>query len=215
MKRTITALSTIALLAGITISAQSQGQTPAASTAPLPVKIGLVDMAKVFKDYDKFNDMREALKGEMQTQLEQAQSIAAEAKKVTDELALIKKGTEKYITLEQRLARLSSDFETKRKLAQANYVRREAEIFEKIYTESTAIIEQYAKYYKYTLILRFNSEPVNAEDPKSLAASLNKLVIYNRPNDDLTRAIVGHLNKSYVKKTGQLARPVTPGTARK
>ena len=215
MKRTITALSTIALLAGITISAQSQGQTPAASTAPLPVKIGLVDMAKVFKDYDKFNDMREALKGEMQTQLEQAQSIAAEAKKVTDELALIKKGTEKYITLEQRLARLSSDFETKRKLAQANYVRREAEIFEKIYTESTAIIEQYAKYYKYTLILRFNSEPVNAEDPKSLAASLNKLVIYNRPNDDLTGAIVGHLNKSYVKKTGQLARPVTPGTARK
>jgi Skp family chaperone for outer membrane proteins len=212
VKRTITTLTTFAVLAGLIVTARAQNTT---DSSKLPVKIGLVDMAKVFKDYDKFNDMRESLKAEMQAQLEGAQKIAADAKKVTDELALIKKGTEKYITLEQKLARLSSDFETKRKLAQANYVRREAEIFEKIYTESTTIIEQYAKYYKYTLILRFNSEPVNAEDPKSLAASLNKLVIYNRPSDDLTGAIVGHLNKNYVKNTGQLARPVSPGTARK
>jgi Skp family chaperone for outer membrane proteins len=210
----ITTLMTLTAIAltSLSVSAKAQSEVDLKS---LPVKIGLVDMAKIFKEYDKFNAMREELKGEMQVQLEQAQKIAADAKKISDELALIKKGTEKYITLEQKLARLSSDFETKRKLAQANYVRREAEIFEKVYTESTAIIKLFAEHFNYTLILRFNSEPVNAEDPKSLATSLNKLVIYNRPSDDLTSAIVAHLNKQYAKTTGRIAQPVQQGTSRK
>lgn len=212
MKRTLITLTAFALLAGLTVSARAQSD---ADEATLPTKIGLVDMAKVFKDYDKFNELREELKVEMQAQLEEAQAIANEAKKVSDEMALIKKGTPQYIMLEQKLAQLSSDFETKRKLAQANYVRREADIFSKVYSESSEIIALFAKHFEYTLVIRFNSEPVNPEDPQSLAASLNKLVIYNRASDDLTSAIVSHLNKQHAKATGRIAQPVPSGTTRK
>jgi outer membrane protein len=209
----ITTLMTLTAIALTSFSVTARAQSDS-DLADLPAKIGLVDMAKIFKEYDKFNTLREELKSEMQVQLDQAQKIAANAKKVSEELALLKRGTTQYITLEQKLARLSSDFETKRKLAQANYVRREADIFAEVYTESTEIITLYAKHFKYTLILRFNSEPVNAEDPKSLATSLNKLVIYNRPSDNLTSAIISHLNKQYAKATGRIAKPVQDGKSR-
>ncbi len=64
MKKTV---SVVALACCIGLTAPVMGQTQAQPTAAPagPVKIGLVDMARVFKEYNKFEDMRASLKAEM------------------------------------------------------------------------------------------------------------------------------------------------------
>ena len=67
MKRIIVSASAIALLAGVlsmTRDAWSEpGDAPAAKeAASIPHKVGLIDMAHVFKHYKKFEMLREELK---------------------------------------------------------------------------------------------------------------------------------------------------------
>lgn len=199
MKKTV---SVVALACCIGLTAPAMGQTqPAAAAAP--VKIGLVDMARVFKEYNKFEDMRASLKGEMEAALSEAKKIASDAEKVKEELKLLKPGSAEYVKREADLAQLSSDFETKRKLANVQYQRKEAEIFQDIYVDAVGVIKLYAEHFKYSMVMRFNSADLDKSNPTSVVNGLNKLVIYHRPQDDITEAVIDYLNRKYT--------PANPG----
>ena len=207
MKKTV---SVVALACCIGLTALAMGQTQPAAAAP--VKIGLVDMARVFKEYNKFEDMRASLKDEMETALAEAKKIAADAEKVKEELKLLKPGSAEYIKRESDLAQLSSDFETKRKLANVQYQRKEAEIFQDIYVDSVGVIKLYAEHFKFSMVMRFNSAELDKTNPSSLANGLNKLVIYHLPQDDITDAVIDYLNRKYAPTKPAVPRTATPGT---
>jgi Skp family chaperone for outer membrane proteins len=154
----------------------------------------------------------------MEVALAEAKRIAAEAEKVKEELKLLKPGSKQYIEREADLAQLSSNFETKRKLANVQYQRKEAEIFQDIYVDSVGVIKLYAEYFKYSMVMRFNSAELDKTNPSSLANGLNKLVIYHRPQDDITDAVIEYLNKKYtpvnpaVPRAAEKPGPAGPGT---
>lgn len=217
MKKTV---SVVALACCIGLTAPAMGQNQPAATAPAaatPVKIGLVDMARVFKEYNKFEDMRASLKAEMEIALAEAKKIAAEAEKVKEELKLLKPGSAEFIKRETDLAQLSSDFDTKRKVANAQYQRKEAEIFQDIYIDSVGVIKLYAEHFKFSMVMRFNSAELDKTNPSSLANGLNKLVIYHRPQDDITDAVIDYLNRKYTPvnpAAPRQAKPPATGTTR-
>ncbi len=196
MKKAVASLVTLACLSSLAVPAL--GQAAAAAKPQLqPAIIGLVDMAKVFKEYKKFTDLREGLQAEMQVKQAEGQAIAKQANKLKEELKLLKAGTPDYIQREAELVRLSSEFESKGKLVQVHYRRREAEVFEAVYVDAIKVVGLYAKHFGYTMIIRFNSEPLNGANPQALASGLNKLVVYSRPQDDITNAVSDYLNRQY------------------
>ena len=214
MKKTVSVVA-LACCIGLTAPAMGQNQ-PAAAAAPaaLPVKIGLVDMARVFKEYNKFSDMRASLQGEMEAALADAKKIAGDAEKVKEELKLLKPGSAEYIKRESDLAQLSSDFETKRKIANLNYQRKEAEIFQDIYVDAVGVIKLYAEHFKFSMVMRFNSADLDKSNPTSVVNGLNKLVIYHRPQDDITDAVIDYLNRKYTPTNPAAPRAAsapTPG----
>jgi len=202
VKKTAVAAAFACLAAFIVAAQGQQGQPEAgatAATANLPVKVGLVDMARVFKDYQKFADQRQGLADELESVRVDAQKIALEAKTIQEELALLKKDSPEFAKREADLARLQTEFETKRKLTNANAARRDAEIFEQTYVDASNVIKLYAEHFKFTMVLRFNSEPLDSDNPQKLANSLNKLVVYHRPQDDITESVIEYLNRQYAK----------------
>ena len=212
MKKTV---SIVALACCIGLTAPAMGQTKPAAAAPAAattVKIGLVDMARVFKEYKKFEDMRAALKAEMEIALAEAKKIAATAEKVKEELKLLKQGSAEFIKRESDLAQLSSDFETKRKIANVQYQRKEAEIFQKIYVDAVAVIKLYAEHFQYSMVMRFNSAELDKNNQASVVNGLNKLVIYHLPQDDITDAVIDYLNRKYAPTKPAVPRTATPGT---
>ena len=215
MKKTVTVVA-LACCIGLTAPAMGQTKPAAATPAPAatPVKIGLVDMARVFKEYKKFEDMRATLKAEMEVALAEAKKIAADAEKVKEELKLLKPGSAEYIKRESDLAQLSSDFETKRKIANLNYQRKEAEIFQDIYVDAVGVIKLYAEHFKFSMVMRFNSADLDKSNPTSVVNGLNKLVIYHRPQDDITDAVIDYLNRKYTPTNPAAPRAAsapTPG----
>ncbi|MBI1311503.1 OmpH family outer membrane protein [bacterium] len=203
----VTALALTAAAASPALAQQATAAPAAAKDAA--TKIGLIDMAKVFQQYEKFKDLNEGLNAEAKARAEQRKNIAEEAKKIAEEIKAFKPGTPQYIELEAKFAQLQSQFAAQEKLDGVNYNRKQAEVFEKTYVEVSNVVSIYAKHFGFTVVIRFNSEPLDTEDPSKLASGLNKLVVFHRPQDDITEAVVEYLNRQYGKT--RTATETTPG----
>lgn len=197
-------------------SAFAQGQPAAgAAKAPdIPAKIGLVDMAKVFKKYEKFEHLRNDLQAEMGQMQAEAKTIKGQVDAIQQEMKEYNKDSKEYKSLQEKMVRMTTGFEAKAKLSAPEFARREAQIFEEVYLDATNIVKLYAEFYKYTLVLRFNSDQIDADTPQQLANGLNKLVLYHRTQDDITDVVIEALNKKYRKETG-VATGGNPGVAPK
>ena len=206
MKRFIVSATAIAIVGGFatfveTARAQSP-QTPKPK-AEIVHKVGLIDMAHVFKNYKKFNVLRDDLKAEITESDQQAQAKAEQIKKLQEEMKTLKEGSPDFLAREQQLAKLTSEFETFRKVAQRDFLRKESQIYKTIYLEVTDAVRKYAEYYKYTLIMRFSREELeSADNPQDVIRSMNRNVVYFLPDDDITLSVLDYLNREYDRTAG-------------
>lgn len=183
--------------------------TPAAAQAESPHKIGLIDMGRVFKEYKKFEALRDDWKAELQTNEESAKALAGKVQKVTEEMKTYKPGDPAFVKLEKQQTQMAAEFESFRKNSQRTLMQKEADIYKTVYLESMEVVDKFAKHYGYTLVMRFNSENIEGEDLQKLQIGLNRVIVYHQSEDDLTDGVIGHLNKLYEKKPGG----GTPGTS--
>lgn len=198
MKKTLLysgALVTLAL-AGYFIGSAS-GQNSKAAPPDLPHKVGLIDMAQVFKDYKKFELLREDLKSEVQDKDGQAKGMMEQITTLQTKLKSLKPGTEGFTEHEKKLAELSSDYDAQRKLWQLEFMRKESKIYHAIYMEVLDAVEKFSKHYNYTMIMRFSRDELSSTDPQKLMQGLNKQIVYHRVDDDITESVVEYLNRRY------------------
>ena len=218
MRKYFLSAAAVAILAGVASFLGSQGafaqNAPAAAAATH--KVGLIDMAHVFKNYKKFEALRDELKSEIEQADREAQSKAAHVKKKQEELksSPFKPGSPEYNSLESEITQLVAEFENFRRVSQREFLAKEAKVYKTIYLEATDAVSLYAKYYKYTLVLRFNREKIqDAQDPKEILNSMNHQVVYHTPEDDITLSVLKYLNDRYAPATATGAnRNTGPGT---
>jgi Skp family chaperone for outer membrane proteins len=213
VKKIFTSATVITIAGCLTcFNGTASAQTAAPATAKaVEHKVGLIDMAHVFKHYEKFTALREELKTEIQDSDTKAKAMAEQIQAVQKEMQDFKQGSPEYLAREKQLAQAASDFEAFRKVAQRDFLRKESRIYHTIYMEVTDTVKKYAKIYNYTLIMRFNREDLDTDDPKKLIQGMNRQVVYHRADDDITLSVLDYLNRSY-KPTASATGPAKPGT---
>lgn len=200
MKKLFVCLAVAAASAGLALAplTAQEKAAPAASTH----QVGLIDMAHVFKNYDKFKSMTEDMQAEAKTAQEDAQKMVDDMKAIQITMKDLAEGSPDYAKQEEKILTLQSKLETFRKVQQREFLRKEAEIYKTVYMEVQDAVQKYAKYYKYTLIIRFNRQDVGAaENPQEIISSMNRQVVYYREQDDLTNPILNFLNDEFKKSS--------------
>jgi outer membrane protein len=209
VKKLVLSTVVLALTWGCLAPANTASAQDAA--AATPNRVGLIDMAYVFKNYEKFKVMREDLKTEIQGSDQQAKVLATRIKNTQDQLKTFNEGSPEFLAKETELAKLTSDFESFRKLAQRDFLRKEADIYKTVYMEVSDAVKLYAQHYKYAVILRFNRESVNdATNPQQVLESMNRQVVYHYSKDDITDSVLKYLNQRYAPPGGTTSRETTP-----
>lgn len=208
MKRAITWASAVVLLAGVltltnTAWSQNERTTAPAAAAPsnLPHKVGLIDMAHVFKKYDKFETLREDLKGEISTSEAKAKEMQQELVGLQENLKKLTEGSPTFAKAEKEIVLKAADFENFRRTASRDFLKKESKIYLQVYTETSEAVKKYADYYKYTLVIRFNREQLETENPQALLQGMNRQVVYHRDEDDITDSVLKYLNEKYTRTT--------------
>lgn len=163
-------------------------------------QVGLIDMAYVFKNYEKFTALTEALQADISASATEMQAKAEAGRKIQEQMQAFEADSAEFGKLEGDLVSLQAEIQKLQLVKRREFMRKEADLYKDIYLEATDAVGRYARYYKYTLILRFDRSGVtSAEDPQKIAEGLNQQVLFHRNQDDLTDPILNYLNDSWRK----------------
>lgn len=216
MKRTIIGAFALALLAGVlTLSGNAWSQNkeaPAAAASNEPHKVGLIDMAHVFKNYKKFEALREELKEEIAGSEAKAKGMQEELAEMQKAMKGLAEGGPEFTKAEQIIVKKAAEFETFRRAASRDFLKKESQIYLQVYNETSDAVAKYASHYKYTLIIRFNREELDTENPQNLLQGMNRQVVYHKPEDDITPSVLEFLNRKYAAPAATKAPVTAPKT---
>jgi len=206
VKRIIVSATAIALLAGVlsvTRDAWSEpGDGAKESQADKPHKVGLIDMAYVFKKYRKFEVLREDLKVKINKSEDDAKAMQAEMQDMQKKMKEFAEGTPDFTKIEKELVQRMASFEGFKRQMSREFLKEESQIYLLIYTEVSNAVEAFSKKYDYTLVMRFNKDELESENPQQMLQNMNRQVVYHRDEDDITQRILDFLNKRFDKSQG-------------
>ena len=211
MKKMIVSTAAVAVLSGLL--APAWGQNSKSRQETVPHKVGLIDMARVFKEYEKFKALRQDLQGEIQQSDQAARSMAQKIQSLKEQIKEFNPSSPEAIKIEKDLAQQTTEFETFRKVAQRDFLRKESQIYRTIYLEVSDVVQKYAEHFDYTLIMRFTGDKLDSADPQKLIQGLNRQVVYYRTEFDITDPVIDYLNQKYAPQTTK--KPSTTPTAQK
>lgn len=200
MRKAILSAAVVALIAGFAVRPST-----AVAQKNMPHKIGLIDMAEIFRNYTKFK----ALRADMQDQLiesdKKSKAMMAQMQSLQDRAKKLLEDSPERKSLQNQLVDLSAEYKAYRQKQQIEFLGKESKVYKDVYLEVATAVRQYAEFYKYTLILRYNRQGVeDAKDPKTVLNRMNRLVVYVKPGEDITKPVLDYLNKKY-DPTGQIA----------
>ena len=214
MRKIIVSTAIVAILAVSILSigtVRGQQENPPADP---PHKIGLIDMAYVFKEYKKFKVFRESIKQDIDRSQQQKIEKEKRLLGIQQEMKMLKPESPEYAAREKELIREKNAYDIFRQDTSRRFLKKESDLYKTIYLDVAKMVQQYAEYYNYTLIIRFNRKRVqDAEDSKEILASMNRQIVYHKAKDDITTQVLKVLNKEYAL-TAQ-ARPANPRTRKK
>ncbi len=205
MKKIIVVAMAVAMLASLFVVSETiQGQDAGAKAGPH--QVGLIDMAQVFKDYEKFKALRESLQAEIEQSEAQAKSKVEQMQQLQQQATSgqLKQDSPEYQQIEKQLLTMKGELESFRQVQQRDFLRKESEIYKQVYMEVQDAVNKYAHYSKLTLIMRFNRNKVEeAANPQEVIQSMNRQVVFHRAEDDITDSVLGYLNREYNKQASR------------
>lgn len=195
MKKSLLTLFAIAIMVGGSVQAQTP---PPASTKGH--RIGLIDMAHVFQNYEKFEGLRNGLQGEIEKSDAEAKVKVERLQKLQAEIKKYDAGSAQYEQMEKGLLNAKGEFDAFRAATQRRLARRESEMFKVIYNDVTAAVKLYAEYAKYDHVMRYNRKGITETmNPQEAVQTMNKTFIYTNGQSDITQVVLDYLNKNYKK----------------
>ena len=173
MKKLLSFVAFVLLVAGLTLFGVSEGQAAGE-------KIGYVDLARIFDEYQKTKEFDKSLESKGAQKQAERDKMVAEVKRSRDEAELLsaKAKEDKQGAIDEKI-KVLQDFDRNTR----DSLRRERDTMVKdILKEIEAVIQDFGKSQGYSFI--FN----------------DRVLVYKSEGSDLTPQVVKALNDSYTKK---------------
>lgn len=170
------------------------GRPPVAAARPGPFLV-LLDVPSVFKQHAGFKQMMNNMKASAQRDEEQLKAERDAIQKLTEMLKDFRRGSAEYKARAEEITKRQADLAVQLRLHQDEYRQREAAIFYKVYNDMLAVVDYYARANGISMVLKFNSETANLEEPESVVPFINRRVVWHAGNLDITQVILNELNR--------------------
>lgn len=161
-----------------------------------PSGIAVIDVSKIYKNHTRFKEMMTGMEREIQQAEESVRKDRDAIKQLGERLEGYHPGTAEYKSMEEDLARRSSELNVRIQLQKKDFLQKQAKIHYSVYREITQEVERYAAATGTALVLRFNGDEVNLEKPDDVLRQINQQVVWFTRDRDITDLILGQLNRA-------------------
>jgi len=160
------------------------------TSADAQTKVAIVDIGLVFKNHPRFTAGLAELKSAADTFQAESQNQRQQLLLKADQLNQYTKESVEYQDLEASLAKESATLEVDQRAKMRDLLRDEALLHFNTYVEVSEFISQYCQEYGIQLVLRFNSETMEAKNPQSIMQRVNGNVVHYSQTADITQPII-------------------------
>ena len=174
-----------------------------------PSRVAVIDMAEVFANYDKFEDVRKDLEAQIEASSAKSKQIIGQMQALQKELqsGTFKQDSPEYLQRAADLNKLQTDLKVEQTTLSTKFMKMEAENYKAIYGEVTDAVALFCKHRGYSMVIRYRKDGVEgSQGPQDILQNMNRLVVYSTPEDDITDSIIGYLDRNYSKSSGKPVR---------
>ncbi len=184
-----------------------------APKAPPPALVGWVDMAAVFKGYEKVKAQSEEFKAAVSVRQKELMKYTADAQQESEMLAKMTPGSVDFKKHEDKITQLKAQYEAGREQAEREFTLREAEMLSSLYKDISSMVGRVAQYRGFTFVVRVNNEPITGANPNAAMMAIERDVIYADPSLEITKDVVFNLNREYKAAGGGSAKATSSAPA--
>jgi outer membrane protein len=185
----------IILAATLVASVLAMHVAAAPAQAAVP-PVAIIDLTYVFSHHNRFTTLTNAMKADVESAETALKTERDSINKLAKTLDDYKKGTPEYKQLEQSLTRKQADLSLKVNMQKKDFLERESKIYYSVYEEILDMVKYYSEKNGIVLVIRFNGDPPDRNNPQEVLKELNKSVVYSNPAIDITPVIVEMLNQN-------------------
>ena len=201
-----------ALMAAVSMLGVSARKSEAQPPRGVGSPIAILDLTYIFKNHLRFQQMSDGMRRNVEA-AENNLKVDREAYgKMTQQLETYRKGTPEYRAMEEELAKKAAELNLRVSIQKKDFLEQEAKIYYNVYQEITEHVKYYSEANGIALVLRFNGDPIDRNDPQEVLKELNKSVLYYNRTIDITPIILDQINrKAPGGPQGGVPQTSTPG----
>lgn len=201
-------LSLAALVAGLCVASAA---APAAFAQQRSTpQVAIIDLAYIFNNHTRFKMMSDELRRDVEAAEQELKNNKAYLQKMAEKLEGFNRSSDEYRQTEEDIAKRSAELQVQVQLQKKEFFEKEAKIYYTVYQEVMEQVKYHADKHGIVLVMRFNGDPLDENDPQGIQKELNKAVLYYNKVIDITPIILDAVNPP---RTGPRPTPSTPTTA--
>ena len=200
----------LALLGAIALSQLAAGDALAQQPRPgAPNTVAILDLTYIFKHHVRFKQMSEDMKRDVDAAESALKADRDSYQKLIQKLEDYKRGSPEYKQLEEEIAKRGSELNLRVNIQKKDFLEQESRIYYTVYQEILECVRRHSEQYGISLVLRFNGDPIDRNDPQEILKELNKSVIYYNQAIDITPVILD-MTARMAPNPGGMRQPTAP-----
>jgi Skp family chaperone for outer membrane proteins len=188
-------LVSAALMAAL-VAACSALTAEAQAPAPPRTPVAIIDLSYVFKNYSKFIQLTESMKRKVETADTALKGRQEELKATGRQLEEMQLGSPNRNQLEEQFTKMQADIQVEIATQRKDFLRQEAQIYYTVYQEVQDASKSHCERNGILLVMRFNGDEIDPNNPQEVMQDLNKAVVYHNRAIDITPAILQYLEST-------------------
>jgi Skp family chaperone for outer membrane proteins len=186
-------LSLTALVAGLSVVHAAAPLAVAQQRTAAP-QVAIIDLAYIFNNHVKFKALSDDLRRDVEAAENELKNNKTALQKLADSLEGFNRNTPEYRQLEEDITKRSADLQVQVQLQKKTFFEQEAKIYYTVYQEIMEQVKYHSDKHGIVLVMRFNGDPLDENDPQGIQKELNKAVLYYNKVIDITPIILDAVN---------------------
>jgi Skp family chaperone for outer membrane proteins len=195
----------VAVCAGVQLS-PSRAVAQRLETAP---QVAILDLAYIYNNHVRFKELNEAMRREVMAAEEDLKGNKEDLQKMVDKLDDFRPNSPEYRDLEEEIAQRNAKLQADVSLRKKDFTVMEAKNYFTVYQEVNDAVKVYCDKHGILLVLRFNGDPIDADNPQEVVKALNNTVLHYHKEIDITPHILAMVNKKRSPSTGAVPQGTT------
>ncbi len=205
----VTGVLTIVAATSTWVSVLNAQEGVAARAATSGNRIAVIDISRIFKNHAGFKRAMDGMKKEVEAFEAELRNRGKEIEGLREQMRNFKAGTPEYKRIEEQMAQRAADGQAQTQLKRKEFLEREAKIYYDVYMEIVAATGQFAERNGISLVVRFNSAPIEGADRNSVLEGVNRAVVFQK-NLNITELVLQMLNRREMARGGTTNAAAAP-----